>query len=81
VQGDTRLVPGTLLSLAAALVWSVWGCISTAFHESSEGTDLHRNSRKARKGCRFPKGWEVHRVKTYFTPYGANFCWCVRTSG
>lgn len=79
VKVEARLVFGTLVSLAAALVWTVLGCVSTVFIERSNGTDRHRNSRKVRKTYRFSKDWEVHRAMTFFTLYGANFCWCVRT--
>ena len=79
VKVEARLVYGTLLSLAAALVWTVLGCVSTVFIERSNGTDRGRNSRKVRKTYRFSKDWEVHRAMTYFTLYSANFCWSVRT--
>src|SRR5262245_26222854 len=49
VKVEARLVYGTQVSLAAALVWAVLGAISTVFIERSNGTDRHRNSRKARK--------------------------------
>jgi IS1 family transposase len=79
VKVEARLVFGTLVSLAAALVWTVLGCVSTVFIERSNGSDRHRNSRKVRKTYRFSKDWEVHRAMTYFTMYSANFCWCLRT--
>jgi IS1 family transposase len=79
VRVETRLVYGTLLSLAAALVWTVLGFVSTVFIERSNGTDRGRNSRKVRKTYRFSKDWEVHRAMTFFTLYSANFCWAVRT--
>jgi IS1 family transposase len=79
VKVEARLVYGTLLSLAAALVWTVLGCVNTVFIERSNGTDRHRNSRKVRKTYRFSKDWEVHRAMTFFTLYSANFCWGVRT--
>jgi IS1 family transposase len=79
VRVETRLVYGTLLSLAAALAWAVLGCVSTVFIERSNGTDRGRNSRKVRKTYRFSKDWEVHRAMTFFTLYSANFCWAVRT--
>jgi IS1 family transposase len=79
VQVEARLVYGTLLSLAAALMWTVLGCVSTVFIERSNGTDRGRNSRKARKTYRFSKDWEVHRAMSCFTLYSANFCWPVRT--
>ena len=79
VRVETRLVFGTLVSLAAALVWAVLSCVSTVFIERSNGTDRHRNSRKVRKTYRFSKDWDVHRATTFFTLYSANFCWGVRT--
>jgi IS1 family transposase len=79
VKVETRLVFGTVVSLAAALVWAVLGCVSTVFIERSNGTDRHRNSRKVRKTYRFSKDWDIHRAMTAFTLYSANFCWCVRT--
>jgi hypothetical protein len=79
VKVESRLVLGTLLSLAAALGWAALGCVSTVFIERSNGTDRHRNSRKARKTYRFSKAWDAHRAMTCFTLYSANFCWGVRT--
>jgi hypothetical protein len=67
VKVEARLVFGTLVSLAAALVWTVLGCVSTVFIERANGTDRGRNSRKARKTYRFSKDWEVHRAMTVFT--------------
>ena len=79
VKVEARLVYGTLLRLAAALVWAVLGSVSTVFIERSNGTDRGRNSRKVRKTYRFSKDWEVHWAMTVFTLYSANFCWAVRT--
>jgi hypothetical protein len=79
VKVEARLVYGTLLSLAAALVWAVLGRVSTVFVERSNGTDRHRNARKVRKTYRFSKDWEVHAAMTYFTLYSSNFCSPVRT--
>ena len=79
VKVETRLVFGTLVSLAAALVWAVLGCVSTVFVERSNATDRHRNGRKVRKTYRFSKDWEVHQAMTAFTLYSGNFCWPVRT--
>jgi len=76
---EARLVYGTLVSLAAALLWAVLGTISTVFIERANGTDRGRNSRKVRKTYRFSKDWEVHRAMTAFTLYSANYCWPVRT--
>jgi IS1 family transposase len=79
VKVEARLVLGTLVNLAAALVWTVLGCVSTVFIERSNGSDRHRNSRKVRKTYRFSKDWDVHRAMTVFTLYSVNFCWAVRT--
>ena len=79
VKVEARRVFGTLGSLAAALVWTVLGCINTVFIERSHGTDRHRNSRKARKTSRFSKDGEVPRAMTVFTLSSANYCWAVRT--
>ena len=79
VKVDTRLVYGTLLNLAAALLWAVLGRVTTVFVERSNGTDRHRNARKVRKTYRFSKDWDVHAAMTYFTLYSSNFCFPVRT--
>jgi IS1 family transposase len=79
VKVESRLVFGTLLRLAAALLWSVLGWVNTVFVERSNGTDRHRNSRKGRKTYRFSKDWGVHQAMTYFTLYSGNDCWPVRT--
>lgn len=79
VKVEARLVFGTLLNLAAALVWAVLSLVNTVFVERSHGSDRHRNSRKVRKTYRFSKDWAVHEAMTYFTLYGANFCCSVRT--
>src|SRR5919202_4212810 len=79
VKVEARLVYGTLLSLAAALLWSVLGCVNTVFVERSNGTDRHRNARKVRKTYRSSKDWGVHEAMTYFTLYSSNFCSPVRT--
>ena len=42
VKVEARLVFGTLVALAAALVWSVLGAVSTVFIERSNGTDRGR---------------------------------------
>jgi IS1 family transposase len=79
VKVEARLVYGTLLGLAAALVWAVLGSVNTVFVERSNGSDRQRNARKVRKTYRFSKDWGVHEAMTYFTLYSANFCWSVRT--
>ena len=79
VKVETRLVFGTLVNLAAALVWAALHWVNTVFVERSNGTDRHRNSRKVRKTYRFSKDWAVHEAMTYFTLYSSNFCCPVRT--
>jgi IS1 family transposase len=79
VRVETRLVFGTLGSLAAALLWAVLDWVNTVFVERSNGTDRHRNSRKVRKTYRFSKDWGVHEAMTYFTLYSSNYCCPVRT--
>jgi IS1 family transposase len=80
VRVEARVVFGTLLQLAAALLWSLvsW-CVNTAFVERYHGTDRGRNSRKGRKTSRFSKDWGVHAAMTYFAMYSYNCCWPVRT--
>jgi IS1 family transposase len=80
VKVEQRVVFGTLLGVAAALLWSLvsW-CVNTVFVERYHGTDRHRNSRKGRRTYRFSKDWEVHEAMTHFTMYSYNFCWPVRT--
>src|SRR5262249_24425958 len=54
--------------------------INTSFVGRQDGTDRHRNARKARKTYRFSKGWRHHEAVTYLTRYVDNFCGPVRTS-
>jgi len=76
----TRVVFGTMAAVAAALGMSrVSRAINTAFVERQNGTDRHRNARKARKTYRFSKDWRYHEAVTYLTLYAYNFCWPVRT--
>ena len=80
VRVETRLVLGTALLLAVALLLSlVSRRVNTVFVERHNGSDRHRNSRKVRKTYRFSKDWEVHRAVSYFTMLSANFCCPVRT--
>jgi hypothetical protein len=75
-----RAVFGTLLTIAAALLWSaVSWCVNTVFLERAHGTDRQRNARKTRKTYRFSKDWGAHEAMTYFTMYSYTFCWPVRT--
>src|SRR6476646_5534841 len=76
----TRVVFGTMAAVIAALGMSkVSRAINTAFVERQNGTDRHRNARKARKTYRFSKDWRYHESVTYLTIYVYNFCWPVRT--
>jgi hypothetical protein len=53
--------------------------VSTAYLERHNGTDRHRNARKARKTYRFSKEWTMPEAVSTFTHYSYNFCWPVRT--
>lgn len=76
----TRVIFGTLATVMAALGMSgVSRAINTSFVERQNGTDRHRNARKARKTYRFSKDWRYHESVTYLTMYVYNFCWPVRT--
>jgi IS1 family transposase len=76
----TRMVFGTMAAVALALGMSrVSKAINTSFVERQNGTDRHRNARKARKTYRFSKDWRYHEAVTYLTMYTYNFCWPVRT--
>jgi hypothetical protein len=76
----TRVVFGTMAIVMAALGMSaVSRAINTSFVERQNGTDRHRNARKARKTYRFSKDWRYHESVTYLTMYVYNFCWPVRT--
>jgi IS1 family transposase len=78
----TRVVFGTMVAVTAALGMSrVSAAINTSFVERQNGTDRHRNARKARKTYRFSKDWRHHEAVTYLTMYVYNFCWPVRTLG
>jgi hypothetical protein len=80
VKIATRVVFGTMAAVAAALGMSrVSTAINTSFVERQNGTDRHRNARKARKTYRFSKDWRFHEAVTYLTMYVYNFCWPVRT--
>lgn len=80
VKVETRLQFGTCEQLEAALKASKSSrSVNTAFVERHNGTDRHRNSRKARKTYRFSKNWDIHNAVTKFSMYAYNFCWPVRT--
>ena len=80
VEIGTRVVFGSAAAVMAALSLSrASRSINTAFIERENGTDRHRNARKARKTYRFSKDWRYHEAVTYFSLYSYNFCWPVRT--
>ena len=80
VAVDRRVIYGTVTAVMMALAASrVSDEVNTVFVERHNGTDRHRNARKARKTYRFSKDWEVHEAVSYFTLYSYNFCWPVRT--
>ena len=81
VKIATRVVFGTVAAvmMAALGLSSVSRAINTAFVERQNGTDRHRNARKARKTYRFSKDWRHHEAVTYLSLYIYNFCWPVRT--
>ena len=76
----TRVIFGTIAAVVAALARPGAGrTINTSFIERHNGTDRHRNARKARKSYCFSKDWSAHQAITYFTMSSSNFCWPVRT--
>ena len=80
VEIGTRVVFGPVAAVLLALGLSkVSRAINTAFVEREDGTDRHRNARKARKTYRFSKDWRYHEAVTYLSLYSDNFCWPVRT--
>jgi IS1 family transposase len=80
VSVSTRVVFGTVVAVAAALVAStVSAVVNTCFVERHNGTDRNRCSRKVRKSYAFSKDWGVHRAATAFSYFSYNFCWPVRT--
>jgi IS1 family transposase len=75
-----RVIFGTMAAVIAALRTSrVSRAINTAFVERQNGTDRHRNARKARETYRSSKRWEFHEAATYLSLYLDIFCWPVRT--
>jgi IS1 family transposase len=80
VEIGTRVVFGTIAAVLLALgISKVSRTINTAFIERENGTDRHRNARKARKTYRFSKEWRYHEAVTFLSLYCYNFCWPVRT--
>src|SRR4051812_25643050 len=80
VKIATRVVFGTIAAVMAALgMSSASRAGNTSFVERQNGTDRHRNARKAREADRFSKDWRHHEAATYLSMYTYNFCWPVRT--
>ena len=80
VKIATRMVFGMIDAVTAALgTSSASRAVNTSFVERQNGTDRHRNARKARKTYRFSKDWRHHEAVTYLSMYIYNFCWPVRT--
>ena len=76
VKVETRVARGTAEAVEEALGG---GEVSVSYLERQNGTDRHRNARKARKTYRFSKDLGMHEALTAFTMYSYNFCWPVRT--
>lgn len=80
VEVKRELSIGTQANLDAALSASTVSTqVNTSFVERHNGTDRHRNARKARRTYRFSKRRDAHDAAGYFTLYSYNFCWPVRT--
>ena len=80
VKVEQRIIFGTAAGVAAALAGSSSSrAVNTSFVGRQDGTDRNRNARKVRKSYCFSKGWSVHGAIAYFTMFGYNFCWPVRT--
>jgi IS1 family transposase len=80
VDVSTRVVFGTLVAVALALLASAVSCaVNTCFVERHNGTDRNRCSRKIRKSYGFSKDWDTHRAATAFSYFSYNFCWPVET--
>jgi hypothetical protein len=80
VNVEARVVYGTEATVRAALGRSVVrATVNSADVERHNGTERHRNARKARKTYCFAKDWEVHEALTYFTASSSNCGWPVRT--
>ncbi len=81
VKIATRAVFGTMAAVVAALgLSSASRAVNTSFVERQNGTDRHRNARKARKTYRFSKDWRYHEAVTYLSMYIYNF-WAHRKTG
>jgi hypothetical protein len=80
VRAERRLILGTERRLREASAASaVSRTVNTPFVERSDGTGQGRSAPKAGRTYRFSKVWRVHEAISYFTRYGDNFCWAVRT--
>ena len=80
VKIATRIVFGTIAAVVAALAMSsASSSVNTSFVERQNGTDRHRNARKARKTYRYSKDYRYHTEVTYLSMFTYNFCWPVRT--
>jgi hypothetical protein len=80
VKVEQRIIFGTAEAVGRALARSASSrAINTAFVERQNGTDRHRNARKARKTYRFSKAWRYHEAVTFLSLYCYNFCWPVGT--
>jgi hypothetical protein len=80
VEVVRTVVFGTLCLLDRLLKRSTASTtINTSFVERNNGTDRHQNARKRRKTYGFSKDQAMHRAASYFSGYGYNFCWPVRT--
>ncbi len=80
VKESFRIDFGSKPAVRRALAASqVSRAINTAFVERQNGTDRHRNARKARKTYRSSKDWRHHEAVTFLSRYSYNFCWSVRT--
>jgi hypothetical protein len=63
----TRVIFGTAATVGVARAGSrVSRAINISLVERHNGSDRHRNARKARKTDRFSKDWWVHRAVTFF---------------
>lgn len=80
VRIEPEIIFGTEQSVAAALAQSkVSSAVNTSFLERHNGTDRHRDARKARCTYCFSKDLTMHMALTFFLMYSYNFCWPVRT--
>jgi IS1 family transposase len=80
VRIEPEIVFGTKKSVAEALSQSkVSSAVNTSFLERHNGTDRHRDARKARSTYCFSKNLSMHTALTFLLMYSYNFCWAVRT--